>query len=271
MIWKLIRVGKLKAYVYDFSTESGKFCIDGVVLHNTDSLFIQGPKEKVLEFLKKINEELPGRIQLDLEDYYVRGLFVKRRGASKGAKKKYALLSEDGRIKLRGFEAVRSDWAPIVKETQKKVLEILLKEGDIEKAKKFVQEIIKKLRNREIPWRELVIYETIRKPLSEYKVEAPHVAAAKRYLKYGYKVGPGFKVGYIIVSETGKVSDRIKIVPELEKLEKERGNANIYNPDYYIEKQLMPAVEQIFDSIGINWQELEGKTKKNLWEFFKKK
>ena len=256
-------MGKKKEIVYDLSTESGLFSINGLVLHNTDSLFIHGDKEKVLEFLKKINNELPGRIQLDLEDFYVRGLFVKKRQSGKGAKKKYALLSEDGRIKLRGFEAIRSDWAPIVKEVQTKVLEILLKEGDVEKAKNYVKEVIKKLRNREIPWEKLVIYETIRKPLNEYKVDAPHVVAAKKYQKYGYKVGPGFKVGYIIVSETGRVSDRIKIIPEI------RGNE--YNPNYYIERQLMPAIEQIFESIGIRWEELEGKVSKGLWSFLKKK
>jgi len=150
-------LGKKRVILYDLSTESGKFYVNGLVLHNTDSLFISGDKDKVLEFLEKVNKELPGKIQLDLEDFYVRGIFVKKRGEQKGAKKKYALLSEQGYIKLRGFEAVRTDWAPIVKEVQTKLLEILLKEGNIEKARQYIKEIIRKLRNREIPWEKLLI------------------------------------------------------------------------------------------------------------------
>jgi len=76
-----------------------------IVYSDTDSIaFLQGDKSKkdVLKFLGKINEGLPGIMELDLEDFYARGLFVLKRGGAGGAKKKYALVDGDGKIKIRG-------------------------------------------------------------------------------------------------------------------------------------------------------------------------
>jgi len=83
------------------------------------------------------------------------------------------------------------------------------------------------------------------------------VAAAKKYKRLGYKVMPGFRVRYLVVGSTGRVSDRIKIDKEV------RGNE--YDPEYYIEKQLLPAVEQILESVGIK----DTFTGKKLTDFFK--
>ena len=83
-------------------------------------------------------------MELELEGFYTRGVFVSKKIIGKaeedvGAKKKYALLGEDGRIKIRGFELVRRDWSEIAKKTQYCVLDVILKEGNIEKAVKIVQ------------------------------------------------------------------------------------------------------------------------------------
>ena len=63
-------------------------------------------KEDVLRFLKDFNSKLPESMELELEDFYKRGVFVGRKveKGTAGAKKKYALISESGRIKIRGFE-----------------------------------------------------------------------------------------------------------------------------------------------------------------------
>ena len=51
-----------------------------VIYSDTDSVaFLYDNKEKTLELLKKINKSLPGIMELDLEDFYKRGLFVSKR------------------------------------------------------------------------------------------------------------------------------------------------------------------------------------------------
>ena len=75
---------------------------------DTDSVFLLYKDRKdVLEFMNSVNASLPQKMELELEGFYTRGVFVSKKGAEeRGAKKKYALLGEDGRIKIRGFELV---------------------------------------------------------------------------------------------------------------------------------------------------------------------
>ena len=60
-------------------------------------------KKEIKDFLDELNSQLPGVMHLELEDFFKRGLWVTTRGGTSGAKKKYALLGEDGEIKIRGF------------------------------------------------------------------------------------------------------------------------------------------------------------------------
>ena len=100
----------------------------------------------------RANASLPQKMELELEGFYPRGVFVsKKGGGERGAKKKYALLGEDGRIKIRGFELVRRDWSKIAKETQLKVLEAILKEGSKEKAAAIIREVCDQAPDREGP------------------------------------------------------------------------------------------------------------------------
>ena len=41
--------------------------------------------DEVREFLKEVNESLPGRMELELEGFYPRGVFVMKKGTSKDA------------------------------------------------------------------------------------------------------------------------------------------------------------------------------------------
>ncbi|HVA82801.1 MAG TPA: DNA-directed DNA polymerase, partial [Candidatus Aquilonibacter sp.] len=82
-----------------------------VIYSDTDSIFLvmgEKTKEKANDFLKNVNLSLPNTMELELEDFYTRGVFVGKRGGegTAGAKKKYALMSESGRIKIKGFELV---------------------------------------------------------------------------------------------------------------------------------------------------------------------
>ncbi len=234
-----------------------------IIYGDTDSIFIQvNNKEEALKFLEYINSKLKKPMELELEDFYPRGIFVsKRTELLEGAKKKYALINEKGEIKLRGFETVRRDWAEIAKETQRKVIEILLKEGDVEKAIRYVQEVIDNLKKHKVPVEKLILYEQLRKPLEEYKVEAPHVVAAKKLKQRGFPVGQGTVVSYIICKGGERIRDKVRLPDEVKPED--------YDPEYYIEHQVIPAVEKIFEAVGVPKERLLSKGQKTLLSFFK--
>jgi len=222
---------------------------------DTDSVFLllEGKsKDDVFAFLKRINSMLPSGMELELEDFYTSGVFVGKRSGDIGAKKKYALLSENGRIKIRGFELVRRDWAEIARDTQRKVLELILKEGSKEKVIETVREVIEKLRSGNVPIKELVIHTQLRKSIRSYDVTSPELAAAKKAIERGQKKVDeleGTTIGYVITKHGNTISEKA----ELEEF------ANDYDPDYYIEHQIIPATLKILKELGYSADELNGK------------
>ncbi len=237
-----------------------------VIYGDTDSVFIllNGKKLKdAKEIAKKINEK--EEILLEFQGYYKAGLFVAKKESKKGAKKKYALLDEKGNLIIKGFEYVRRDWCELAKEMQRKVLEIILRESNIKKAKEEVSKIIKALKEKKVDVKKLVIYTQITRNLEEYEVKkAPHIAAAKKALKKGYHIEPGMIIAYVITKRPGSISDKAEILEEVIK------NKIDYDEEYYINNQILPAVKRIFDSLKVSVDEIE-KGQKTLFSFSSKK
>ena len=233
-----------------------------VIYSDTDALFINlgnKTKEEALVFLEQVNRELPSLMELDLEDFYLRGIFVSKRGERSGAKKKYALISEDGRIKVRGFETIRRDWSVIAREVQKEVINIILIEDDPEKAYKYVFNIIKDVREKKIELDKMIIQTVLKKGIDSYDLEGPHVIIAKKMREQGIPVQTGSVISYIVTEGKGRVRDKAMLVDE----------ASNYDADYYINNQIIPAVETIFDAIGYSASELlTGKKQTDLGSFF---
>jgi DNA polymerase elongation subunit (family B) len=231
-----------------------------VLYGDTDSIFvIVNNKEDALKLLEEINSILPKPLEMEFEDYYISGIFVEKRSGEGGARKKYALLSEDESIKLRGFEVVRRDWSDIAGEVQENVIRLAL-EGKINEINQYLSDVINKIKNHVYPKEKFILREQLRKELSEYEVTAPHVIAAKKYKERGYNVGKGFIVEYIIVRGGEKISDKVRLVDEVKD--------NEYDPDYYINKQIIPAVESILRALNIHIENI-GKVQKNILSFFK--
>ncbi len=232
-----------------------------VIYADTDgvSILLQDKtKTQTLEFLKKLNSELPGIMELDLEDFYKRGLWVTKRTGEFGAKKKYALINEQGKMKVRGFETVRRDWCQLARELQNKVLKFILEEGNEKKALEIVKETIVKIKNREIDKKQIMIRTQLKKPLDEYKSITPHVIAARKIKEKGLPIDIGMLLEYFIAETREKKS----LVREKVKLPDEKGE---YNIEYYLEHQILPAVENILEVFGINIKEIiEGKKQMKL-------
>src|SRR3989338_8349653 len=92
-----------------------------VLYSDTDSVFLTldgKSKSDAENFAQSINSELPGLMELEYEGFYPAGIFVSAKIGPFGAKKKYALMSEEGNLKIKGFETVRRNWSLIAKDAQ---------------------------------------------------------------------------------------------------------------------------------------------------------
>ena len=212
-------------------------------------------KQQAQVFLKYLNSTLPESMELEYEGFYRRGFFV--------SKKRYAVI-EDGEIIAKGLELVRRDWAPIVKKTQEAVLMAILKEGDSDKAISEVKKVLKNIKKGDVDKKEMIIHTQITKPLDQYKQVGPHVIAARKIEEHGIKVTRGTIVQYIITKGKGSISQRA--VPY------EYSEGYAYDKDYYINNQLIPAIERIMYSFGYTKQDLEdmakGEVQQSLDAFF---
>ncbi|WP_425342814.1 DNA polymerase domain-containing protein [Methanobacterium petrolearium] len=209
-------------------------------------------QEKVDNFLISVNQELPPGMELEFEGFYERGFFV--------TKKRYALIHDD-KIVVKGLELVRRDWAPVAKKTQEKVMMAILKDGSPKKAAKIIKEVIERIKNGEIPLEDLVIHTQLTKNPDKYQQMAPHVLAAKKAIKRGRKVGRGSIIRYVVVKGKSPISQRAEPLEDADV-------AN-YDPSYYIDNQVLPAISRIIDSLGYSHDEIVHKEKQsNLDAFF---
>ena len=235
-----------------------------VVYGDTDSIMValNGRKEKeLMKIQKKINEELPNYMNLEYQGFYPRGIFVSVKEGKRGAKKRYALLDKKGKIIVKGFEYVRRDWAEIAKKVQMEVLEHILKEKSVEKAIESVRRHIKELKSGNASIDDIEILTQITRPIETYESKGPHVSAVIKANKEAEYV-PGSIVRYIVCKGKGRISDRSYLVEEYEKKNLE------YDPDYYINNQIIPAVGKIFEVLGYDINKIvERQT--GLEKFFK--
>lgn len=235
-----------------------------VVYSDTDSIFLTlgGKSQQDAKlFAEKINEDLPGLMELEFEDFYPAGLFVLAKEGPFGAKKKYALLKQDNTLKITGFETIRRNWSPIAKRVQENVLNIILKQGDVKKAAAYVNNVIQALRDKKIKNKDVTIYVQLQKDISSYAAIAPHVAVARRMHAQGYNIGPGSMIKFIVTAGTGIIREKAKLPEEVEEGD--------YDADYYINHQVIPAVERIFNVLGYNKEELsESRNQSKLNGFF---
>ncbi len=235
-------------YMKKLISEAEKFGFK-VIYGDTDSCFCElNDKERkdVTKFLRDFNNELPSLMELELEDFYQRGLFVEKKSEKKGAKKKYALINEDGKIKIRGFETIRRDWSLVSREIQNKVLKMILEEQDLGKALKYVKGKIEDIKKKRLDVSDMVIRTQLKKNIDEYEAIGPHVAVARQMLRKNIKVQAGSIIQYVVTEGPGLIRDKAKMVED----------ATNYDAEYYINHQVLPSVESIFEAVGYRKDDL---------------
>jgi len=214
-----------------------------VIYSDTDSLFakLNGKgHDDATRFLKQVNESLPGIIELELEGFYPRGVFI--------TKKRYAMIDEEDRIVVKGLEFVRRDWAAIAKKTQEAVLKAVLRDGSPEKAAGTVRKATRDIVDGRVSLEDLIIYTQLTMPIERYRAIGPHVIAAKKLRAKGVEIEPGMIIAYIEAKGAGSISDRAVPVEDFKGME--------YDADYYVENQVLPAVMRIMEVLGYREEDL---------------
>jgi DNA polymerase I len=236
-----------------------------VIYADTDSVFIKSDVkslEEAEDFGRRISAFVSERLYgLDLKFEKVYKTFLIE------TKKRYAgwTFEREGdkwsdRMEMKGIETVRRDWCSLASETMLNVLNIILKEKDINKASKYVRGMVDDLAKGKIPLEKLAIVKGITKAIDSYDGVQPHIELAKKLAQRDKSRSlVGERLEYVIIKGNQLLSKRA----EDPKFVKEKGLE--IDPEYYIYNQLLPPLERIFEVCGISSSELlEGVKQKSL-------
>lgn len=210
-----------------------------VIYGDTDSLFVTHDPAKIDRLLKQVVAELG--LEIRLAKHYTAILFTE-------AKKRYAGLLPNGQLDVVGLEVARGDWTDAAKHVQEAVLTLVLTERSPTKAIAYTRHYLQTLRAHQVPYRDLILWKTLTKPLTQYKVHAPHVEAARRLLAAGWELTVDDKVGYVITHGTGRLYERA--------MPYQLASYDALDLDYYAAKQILPAAHRVLTMFDVSLAEL---------------
>lgn len=248
LIKKTINLVEEKRYKVVYGDTDSIFVVSGEKDYENASRIGKDLVKEINEYYKKwIKKEFKRNsvLELEFEKCFVRFLMPKIRGGEKGAKKRYAGVLNDGKIKIVGMEAVRGDWTELARRFQKGLLERVFQDKD---ASEYIREFVDDLEKGK--YDELIIYrKSLRKDVGEYiKTTPPHVKAARKMERIGSSL-----IEYVM-TENGP-----------EPVENVCGRID-YN--HYIEKQLKPIADSIFVMFGKSFDDIvKGSKQVKLGEF----
>jgi DNA polymerase elongation subunit (family B) len=248
-------------FVYDLTTENHHFAagVGNMIVHNTDSVFftfnlatpdgapIRGKDalEITIEFAKEVGHLATRFLKQPHAWVYEKTLMP----FCLLSKKRYiGMLYEDKpekpKRKSMGIVLKRRDNAPIVKDIYGGVIDILMKEQNVETAIQFLKSSLQNLVDEKVPMDKLIISKSLR---SGYKnpAQIAHKVLADRMGKrdQGNKPSVGDRIPFVYIQN-----------PDKKALQGERIEhpdyilANKIKPNYafYITNQIMKPLQQVF-------------------------
>ncbi|WP_331236366.1 DNA-directed DNA polymerase [Natronorarus salvus] len=216
------------------------------------------------------------RFQIEFEKLY-------RRFFQAGSKKRYAghIVWKEGKevddIDITGFEYKRSDIAPITKEVQHRVIEMIVTGEELAEVTTYLTEVIAEFLEGELPYDEIAIPGGIGKRLDAYDTATAQVRGAQYANEFlGTNFGRGSKPKRLYLR---------KVHPDFfKRLEAEEGldphQNDLYNefkrdPDVIcfeyadeipeefevdyekmLEKTLENPISRVIEALGISWEEV---------------
>lgn len=250
------------SYVYDLTTENHHFAagIGNMIVHNTDSVFFKFNLADPETGERIVNREALGiTIELAKEAGNLATKFLKRPHDLEYektfwpwcllSKKRYVgMLYEDdpdkGKIKFMGIVLKRRDNAPIVKDIYGGIIDIIMKERNIERTIEYVKTCLQNIVDEKYPIDKLIVAKALR---GFYKNpnQIAHNVLANRIgeREQGNRPKSGDRIPYVyIVVENKKALQGEKIETPQFILE---NNLRI-NYAFYITNQIMKPIQQLF-------------------------
>jgi len=197
----------------------------------TKERYLHQLHQQVAKILAVLNKQFPSAMELTLEDIAYKLIF--KPGRAK-AYSYFSILKNE--LKITGFEAIRSDWSLLARESQKKVLKYILtepvvdeksllttssnkieKDPGVQKAKEYLLKLGEQILT--MPFEELLPKTLIRSPLrknpKEYKTKVPVIQAFLDYVKReGLNPDTAWqefdKFPWVITPGRGIISDRAR-------------------------------------------------------------
>ncbi|MFB6269006.1 MAG: DNA polymerase domain-containing protein, partial [Halobacterium sp.] len=296
-------------YVYDLSVAENDNFVDavgGIVLHNTDSVMLElgsdlSTEEAIEEsfdieahindaYDEFASEELNAdehRFEIEFEKLY-------RRFFQAGKKKRYAghIVWKEGKdvddVDITGFEYQRSDIAPITKRVQKRVIELIVKEGDVDAVEEYVHDVIEDYQEGSVDLDDIGIPGGIGKRLDNYDTDTAQVRGAKYanlLLGTNFQRGSKPKRLYLekvhpdffreLEAEDPDIRDdplyvEFKTDHDVICYEYADQIPNEFDVDFdkMLDKTLKGPIERILEALDISWDEVKsGQTQTGLGNF----
>ncbi len=292
--------------VISFTEEAANDIGHEVAYGDTDSVMLElGPdlsKEEAIEASFDIEDHINAAYdefaseQLNADEHRFQIEFEKlyRRFFQAGKKKRYAghIVWKEGKdvddIDITGFEYQRSDIAPITKRVQKRVIELIVKEGDVDAVEEYVHDVIEEYQDGAVDLDDIGIPGGIGKRLDNYDTDTAQVRGAKYA---NLLLGTNFQRG----SKPKRVYLR-KVHPDFFR-ELEADNPDLRDDPLYVEfktdhdvicyeyadqlpeafeidydvmleKTLKGPIERILEALDISWDEVKsGQTQTGLGSF----
>ncbi len=183
-------------------------------------------------------------LEMRFDALYLKFLMPTMRGSEKGSKKRYAGLARlaDGSTELviRGLEAVRTDWTPLARESQR---ELLRRVFSGEPWEEWLLSLRRELLKGQLDER-LVYRKRLRRDVGDYASAPPHVKAA-RLLADSEPEGeePATEVEYLMTTR-GPEPLTLRSAP--------------IDYQHYLDRQLAPALDVVLRVLGTSFDREAG-------------
>ncbi len=274
---------------------------DSVMLELGGNVSADDAIEQSFELEERINDsyaEFAERLGADEHFFEIEFEKLYRRFFQAGKKKRYAghIVWSEGKdvddIDITGFEYKRSDIAPITKEVQQRVIEMIVRGEDLEDVKEYVHGVIEDFQSGRVDPEDVAIPGGIGKRLDNYDTDTAHVRGAKyANLLLGTNFQRGSKPKRLYLSKVHPdFFDRIEDERGLDtddpvyrefKVAVEEGDGVIcfeyadqvpaefeVDWDKMLEKTLRGPIARILEALDVSWQEVrDGQEQTGLGSF----
>lgn len=275
LIKKISLIDGYDDYVYDLTTTNHHFAagVGNLIVHNTDSVFftfnlkdkntgepVVGQKalEVTIEFAKEAGH-LATKFLKDPHDLEYEKTFMPFCLLSK---KRYVgmLYEEDPhkcKCKSMGIVLKRRDNAPIVKDVYGGIIDILMKDKNIDKSIDFLNGMLDNIVNQKVNINKLIISKSLRSFYKNPDQIAHKVLADRMGVRDpGNKPGPGDRIPYVYILNKKKNDLQGNRIEHPDYIQK---NKTKIDYGFYITNQIMKPVLQIYSLILLDMPQFKRK------------